>query len=329
MKFNKIIGHEKQILYLKRTLDKKKMVHAYIFNGPSGIGKKLVASTLMTSILCESTDIEPCESCQTCKKIETDNHPDIMFITPDSGSVKNQQVEGFQQFVSIKPYESNHKIIIIEDADTMTISAQNRILKILEEPPSYVVIIMMTTNINRLIPTIRSRCLAINFQPVPYHLIESYIVEKYQMDVSEAKVVANFSKGSFEVAINMLESEIFSENRQIVQDLFDTVIRKDRLKIFEFVSILEKSKEKSLEILDLLTFWIRDLILIIEKSNFDIIVNQDKIEILETYVDEITLEQLYKSFKEVEKAKRAIGEQVNLSANMESLMIVLQEVRND
>lgn len=329
MKFNEIMGHKKQISFLTKTLNKNQLVHAYIFNGHSGIGKLLVASTLMASILCDSSDIEPCGECQSCKKIATDNHPDIMVIEPESGSVKNQQVEGFQKFVSIKPYESNHKIILIEDADTMTISAQNRILKILEEPPSYVIIIMLTTNINRLVPTIRSRCLAMNFQAVPVDMIASYIMDNYSIDESRSRVVANFSKGSFEAALKMLESEAFSEDRQCIQELFDSVIKRKKLKLFEFVSILEKSKEKSLELLDLLTFWIRDLIFIIEKSNKEVLVNQDKIDILENYVGEISLEQLYRCFKEVEKAKRAIREQVNLSANMEALIIALQEVRND
>lgn len=328
MKFSQIIGHEKQMSHLVRSLESEKFVHAYIFNGPAGIGKKRIAHALMTAILCKASKTEPCESCSSCLKLKTDNHPDIMEIKPESGSVKNQQVEGFQRFVNIKPYESDHKIIIIEDADTMTVSAQNRILKVLEEPPSYVVIVMLTTNINRLLPTIRSRCLGMNFQPVPSEKIASFIVDNYNIDMPRAQVVANFSKGSFEAAIKMVESEAFNEDRMFIQDLFDALVRKKQLKLFDAISILEKNKEKTLELLELLTFWIRDMVLLAETSNPQLIVNQDKLEILKSHVEDMSIVQLYKSFKEVEKAKRAIREQVNLSANMESFMIALQEVRN-
>lgn len=328
MKFSQIIGHEKQMNHLIRSLESEKFVHAYIFNGPAGIGKKRVATALMTAILCQNSKVEPCESCASCLKLQSDNHPDIMLLKPESGSLKNQQVEEFQKFVTIKPYESNHKVILIEDADTMTVSAQNRILKVLEEPPAYVVIVMMTTNINRMLPTIRSRCLGMNFQPVPSEKIASFIVDNYNIDMPRAQVIANFSKGSFDSAIKMLESEAFSEDRTLIENMFDALIRNKRLKLFDYVSILEKNKEKTLELLELLTFWIRDLILLSEGSAQQLIVNQDKLEILKSHVEDMSIVQLYRSFKEVEKAKRAIREQVNLSANMESFMIALQEVRN-
>lgn len=230
MKFSQIIGHDKQIKHLKNSIKKKQYVHAYIFNGPSGIGKKQVAKALMSSVLCLESDIEPCDICASCIKLKTDNHPDIMHIQPESGSVKNQQVEDFQKFVNIKPYESNHKIILIEDADTMTTSAQNRILKVLEEPPSYVMVILITTNVNRLLPTIRSRCLGMNFQPVPPEKIASFVMDNYNVDRSHAKVIASFSKGSFDAALQMLESETLSEDRKLVEDLFESVVNKKKVK---------------------------------------------------------------------------------------------------
>lgn len=328
MNFREIIGHNKQIGHLQNSLIKGKNVHAYVFNGPSGIGKRFVAKAFMSTILCENSNTDSCGNCGSCIKLKTDNHPDIMIIQSESGSVKNQQVEEFQSFVNIKPYVSNHKIILIEDADNMTVSAQNRILKVLEEPPSYVVVILITSNINRLVPTIRSRCLCINFHSVPSDLISKYLVEKFNIEESKAKVVANFSNGSFEIALRMLESEAFEEDRTFIQDLFDAINKKKKTKLFDFISVLEKNKEKTLELLDLLTYWYRDLVFLVEKADVEMLINQDKIQILKSYVDGLTLNELYNSIAEIEDAKRAVREQVNLSANMESLIIALQEVRN-
>ena len=142
MGFEKIIGQDRIINFLKAAIKNDRLAHAYVFEGQEGVGKGLTAVEFTKAINCKNKGLG-CGVCSACLKIDKGNHSDINIIRPSGNSIKNVQIEEFQNNIFLKPYESHKKVFIIEDSDTMTISAQNRLLKILEEPPEYGIIILI------------------------------------------------------------------------------------------------------------------------------------------------------------------------------------------
>ena len=158
--FSDIIGQEQMKEHMQHALETGKISHAYIISGESGSGKEMVAKCFAKALQCSNRQerngfIEACNECASCRKASTDNHPDIITIThekPTSIGVDDIRLK-LRDDVIIKPYESSHKIYIIPEGEKMTAAAQNALLKTLEEPPEYIVIIILTSNINQFLPT--------------------------------------------------------------------------------------------------------------------------------------------------------------------------------
>ncbi len=166
--FENIIGNDNVKKSLIQTIENNKISHSYLFVGPSGIGKKLIAIEFAKSIT----------------KIEHEN-PDFSIIKPDGNSIKIEQIRELQKKIQEKPIISNKKVYIIDDADLMTIEAQNCLLKTLEEPPEFVSIILIGSNENSFLITIKSRCMIIHFNKIEDEIIKKYIEEKYHINVSQ------------------------------------------------------------------------------------------------------------------------------------------------
>lgn len=177
MSFNNIIGNEKIKSYLQEFINNKAISHSYLFSGQDGIGKKLFAREFAKMILCLS-DNKPCNICSSCIKFDSNNNPDFLQIEPDGNSIKISQIREMQKNVYEKPILSNKKVFIIDESEKMTEEAQNSLLKTLEEPPEYMVIILISSNENKLLNTIKSRCLKINFLNIDNVELKSYIKEK-------------------------------------------------------------------------------------------------------------------------------------------------------
>ena len=166
MNFNEIIGNSKIKQDLQEAIDNNTISHSYMFVGIDGIGKRLIAKEFARKILCLNKQDKNCNTCDSCIKFNSSNNPDYLEIYPDGNSIKIAQVRQMQEKVYQKPIVSNKKVFIIEDSEKMTEEAQNALLKTLEEPPEYMVIILITSNENKLLNTVKSRCIRINFIPL-------------------------------------------------------------------------------------------------------------------------------------------------------------------
>ena len=191
--FKDVAGHEEIIAHLQNAVKMNKVSHAYIFGGEHGSGKKLLASLFAMTLQCETQGIEPCMQCTSCKKALSKNHPDIINIThekPNSIGI----VEIRQQLiddVSIRPYESRYKVYIVNEAQKMTLQAQNALLKTIEEPPAYAIILLLADNPDSLLPTISSRCVILNLKPVSDNLVKTYLMERMHIPDYQAEVDYN------------------------------------------------------------------------------------------------------------------------------------------
>jgi DNA polymerase-3 subunit delta' len=237
MGFADIIGHEKQIEMLKRAIGSGRLAHAYLFVGPDGIGKRLVALNLAKALHCEKSSSEPCDDCSSCRKIDRGHHIDVQVFAPKglSRQLKVEQVEQFTGQVNLKPFEGNRKVFILIDADRANMSFQNKILKALEEPPDETLIILVTSNPDGLLPTIRSRCQVMNFSPLSVEAVEGFLVGS-GVDADDARVAATLSQGQMSKALQWLDKERVAQRRR----LFVLVSSKRRAAVEEIISVAKE-----------------------------------------------------------------------------------------
>ena len=245
MSFEKIIGNNKIKNELIKAFRTNSIAHSYIFSGQYGIGKKQIAIEFAKMILCLNKDNAPCGECKSCLELENDNNPDFNIIKPD-GKIKIDQIRQMLEKVYEKPIISYKKVYIIDDAETMTVEAQNCLLKTLEEPPEYIVIILITSNENNLINTIKSRCLKLTFNPLENSEIKQYLEKNLDFqNVSETML--EIFEGSIGKALKVKEKQELYNNIETTLRNFSC---ESVIDLINNASEIYKGKENINEILE-------------------------------------------------------------------------------
>lgn len=203
---------------------KQRIFHAYLIQGLRGSGKRKLAILLAKTILCiQKKGIEPCQNCNICLRIESGNHPDVHWIEPDGRTIKTEQIQKLQEEFMYTGFESDQKIYILSQAETLTLNAANRILKFLEEPNQKTVAILLTENVQAIIPTIRSRCQFIDLKPLNPSQIQDQFI---QNNLSKEKAVfLSAITNDLEEALSLAEDEWFAEAKEIVLELVETYMK--------------------------------------------------------------------------------------------------------
>ena len=221
MSFEKIIGNDDNKKLLENTVRRNNVLHSYLFFGTEGIGKKVFAKEFSKMILCNSEDEKPCNKCKSCIEFDSNNNPDFFVIEPDGSSIKIEQIRQMQKSILEKPIESNKKVYIINDAETMTKEAQNCMLKTLEEPQDFIVIILIASNENNILPTVKSRCTKVFFRNLDDADIIKYVNEKNSgIDIN--KDILKLCNGS------ILKAEFVIQKIDILDKIKDFVMNIDR-----------------------------------------------------------------------------------------------------
>ena len=243
--FNNIIGNEKIIESLKKSVNNNKISHSYLFLGVEGIGKKLIAKEFAKMILCTGQD-KYCDSCKSCIEFNSDNNPDFNIIEPDGNSLKIEQIRYLQNKIVEKPIISDKKVYIINDSDKMTTEAQNCLLKTLEEPPEFVTIILIGSNENAFLSTIKSRCMILHFNKIDDDIIQKFLEEKYSERINNDILVSAF-QGSIGNALKIIEKK---ELYQKIESVILNLENKDQIDIIKMCDFMYKSKDERNDILD-------------------------------------------------------------------------------
>ena len=243
--FENIIGNEAIKNTLVKSIKTNQITHSYLMIGIPGIGKKLLAKEYAKIIL-SSNDII--------------NNPDFLCIEPDGNSIKIDQIRNLQEEIQEKPIISNKKVYIIDDADLMTKEAQNCLLKTLEEPPKFAVIILIGSNENAFLPTIKSRCMILHFNRLSDSEIKSYLQKQYN-ELSVTQSMLDIAGGSIGRAINLKDKQ---EDYSKVEEIINNLDKKDLIDIVQASEILYKSKENINDILD----YINIILLKMAKENY-------------------------------------------------------------
>ena len=331
MAFKEILGNENIKETLINSVGEGRPSHSYIFSGPSGVGKKLFAIEFAKLANCESSPGKRPENCtcNSCIKIEKMVHPDVsLFEYEGEKTIKIENIRSdFEEKIYLSPFEGKYKIFILDDAERMNINAQNAFLKTLEEPPPQSIIILLTRSLNFILPTIKSRCQILNFGRVENKLVRELLIKQGLFDTSNIETAVKLSGGSIGKALNLdIEQLEFREN--VIRKL--NTVRADRPStIFALYDMLElDSKNKNPEhmqyVFEIISDWVRDLILIKIDSDKDALSNTNMYTELSEYASGKSLAGLLSKPDHLDSAWYGIN---TLNANkklaFEDLMIKL------
>ena len=275
MEFKDIIGNKNAKDILLKSLKNNTVLHSYMFIGNEGIGKRLIASQFAKMILCESFNpqtLTECGNCKSCIEFESNNNPDFNYIEPDGKVIKIDQIRFMQNKILEKPIVSNKKVYIINDADLMTKEAQNCLLKTLEEPPEYIVIILIVSNESKMLTTIKSRCMKIQFQKIEDVGLKKYLAENLDMENINNSIL-KLCDGSIGKAINI-------KDKLPEYDKVEAIINNMNLSLITVINsadILYKSKDDIFDYLE----YINVILYNLSKSSSNFIKYINSIKIVE------------------------------------------------
>lgn len=242
--FNDIIGNDENKKKLEYIVKNNNISHSYIFSGISGIGKFMFAKEFAKAILCLNNEKKPCNNCRACKSFENNNNPDIIIIDEQDESIKTEQIKELVKNVLEKPIQGDKKIYIINNSENMTREAQNSLLKTLEEPPEYVIVILITSNENLLLNTIKSRCIKIQFQNLSNEEIKQYF--RMANQVIDDSIIKIFG-GSIEKALKLKDNLDTYKN---IKNIFKNIENLSGLQILNLKETIFKEKDEIFSILD-------------------------------------------------------------------------------
>lgn len=326
-KFADIIGQEQLKEHLQNALSTNKVSHAYIINGERSSGKEFVARVFAMALQCEEGGVEPCGECHSCKQALSGNQPDIIFVShekPNTIGVEDirKQINGD---IDIKPYSSPRKVYIVNEGEKMTAQAQNALLKTLEEPPEYAVILILTTNVEALLPTILSRCVVLNMKPVADAKVKKFLMEELGIPDYKANICVAFARGNIGKAKMLAGSEEFEKVKEEAVTLVKYI--KD-MEINEIVKAIKKITEYKFDVndyFDILSAWYRDVLLFKATKDVNSLIFKEEIQQIMRVSDRSTYEGIENIVNALQQAKKRLEANVNFDLTMELLLLTIKE----
>lgn len=325
--FSSIIGHKQIIEHLQNAISMDKVSHAYIFNGPDKAGKMLLANSFAAALQCEQHGTDGCMACHSCKQVISGSHPDIIYLQhekPNTISVDDIRTQ-INNDVEVKPYASPYKIYIIDEAEKMNQQAQNALLKTIEEPPAYAVILLLTTNADSFLPTILSRCITLNLKVVPDQTIREFLMKEYNVPDYQADICTAFAQGNVGKAIQLAGSAEFNEIKASAVQLLR---RMKDIELYEMMEAIKQIGDYKLSIndyFDIMTIWYRDVLLYKATSDANNLIFKDEVYDIKTQASKSSYNGIETIIKAFEKAKRRLNANVNFDLVMELLLLTIKE----
>jgi len=325
--FGDIIGQKQIKEHLQNALICDKISHAYIINGEKSSGKEFIAKVFAMALQCEKGGNDPCGQCRSCKQVLSGNQPDIIMVTHEKpGTISVDDIRSqINNDVVIKPYSSPRKVYILNEAEKMTPQAQNALLKTLEEPPAYAVILLLTGNVNALLPTILSRCVVLNMKPVADELVKKYLMENLQIPDYKAEICVAFARGNIGKAKSLASSEDF-EN--VKNEAMGLVKYARDMELYEVIAAIKRISEYKLEVndyLDIMAIWYRDVLLFKATRDANQLIFREELQTIRKIAGRSSYEGIEKVIGALEKAKNRLNANVNFELTMELLMMEIKE----
>ena len=324
--FSEIVGHEQIKEHMQAVIRDKKPFHAYLFQGEEGVGKEALARTFAAGLQCQSESADkPCKECVSCRQMESGNQPDVIWVTREKASLGVDEIrEQLCNTMDIKPFSSPYKIYLVPEAEKMTEAAQNALLKTIEEPPEYGIVILMTSNISALLPTIQSRCLTMEFRPLSTVVVESYVKEHCQVPDYQARASAAFAQGNLGKAMRYAKSEDFIERKDHIISLLRHVEQMDLSEMLAVIKDLGTRKDEVRDYIDLMVLWYRDVLLFKATKDINQLLFQDEASYISREASHRSYEKIEEILQAFEKAKVRLRANVNFDITMELMLLTLK-----
>lgn len=328
------IGQDKAINELKKSLKSTRTCHAYLFVGPRQVGKMTLALDLAKGLNCVE-DNNPCQKCSQCTRISRESHVDVRIIGLDSSTNKNRQnrvqigidqIREIQRESSLKPFEGSHRVYIFDGAEQLSEEASNCLLKTLEEPPDQVVLILLTSNTEILLPTLISRCRTLELKPVSKTLISREMQSRYNVDVSVADEIAHLSSGIPGWAMDAISNPKILEDLNNTLGIIEDTVSSDLINRFTYASNLASSfwgnRESVKKELSLWLHWWRDLLLT-KEGVVEHVIHRSKIETFQTVSNSLSSAQIVMAIQAIRKTTQYLDINTNPRLALEELMLVI------
>ncbi|MBO5342164.1 MAG: DNA polymerase III subunit delta' [Lachnospiraceae bacterium] len=325
--FNDIVGQDHLKEQLKKSLQEGNISHAYLLNGELRSGKEYIAKIFAAALQCNHETDKPCQNCPSCAKAFSGNHPDIIFVThekPNTIGVEDIRNK-INNDIGIKPYHGPYKIYIMNEAEKMTVQAQNALLKTLEEPPAYAVIILLTCSMEALLPTIISRCVNMSMKPVPNAALKNFLMKEMRVPDYKADIAVAFARGNLGRAKIMVANEDFDKMRDDAVSLMKYI---DEMEISEIMEDIRKIKDYKYDVedyLDIIMVWYRDVLLFKATNDVNGLIFKNEIQYIKRVAQKYSYEGIENIVEALEKAKARLKANVNYDMTMELLLLTIQE----
>jgi len=321
MSFTEVIGHTKQLAILRSALFAERLHHAYLFVGPDGIGKRTAAIAVAKAVHCEERIEDFCGICVNCARISDGNHPDVRLIQPlpDKKEISIQQIREIERELNFRSFSGNRKIAIIDPATLMNLSAQNALLKTLEEPPQNSLIVLIAPNSGGLLPTVRSRCVRLSFAPLRRQEVATYLSSQTATTPDHAESLAAMSMGSIGVALKLKKEELFEKQKEWVRVL-SSLQPGDYQSAMAAAEELGENRDETLNFLQWAESWYRDLLVYQASHRSEELVNLEMLAEIKRQAATFNRDRLHSSIEKAISAAAAIQRNLNRRMILEDLL---------
>ena len=342
--FRDIYGHEKIIAHLKSAIVLDQVSHAYLISGDEGMGKKMLARAFAQTLQCENLQmavretgrpaaddpawkrIDACGLCGSCKQAVSGNQADILTWPHEKPKLFSvDDARGLVEDIQIRPFSGRYKIYIVPDAQMMNAQAQNALLKTLEEPPEYAVLLLLTTNPDAMLETIRSRCVLLDLKPVEDALVRQYLTEQCDIPEYEADICEAFAQGNIGKAVSLAASEDFRETMGRAVRILTHIRDWDLEEISAEVKDLVPYKLRIDDLLDLFAVWYRDVLYFKATRELDGIIFREQTSAVRKAAQESSYEGIQTILDAIRKAKERLNANVNFELTIELLLLTMKE----
>ena len=313
-----IVGHQRVLERLRQIANSASVAPSYLFHGPRGVGKALVAHWLAAALLCPAPlGSRPCGECSNCQRVERDIHPDLRWtsLAPGRDSIGIEEIRAGIEAVQTCSYEGGYRFWIIDEAQSLTEEAQSALLKTLEEPPSSLIMMLIAHSEGReLLPTITSRCRILEFKPLPLEPLSQHLLQLGYPN-PKAQVAARIANGSLGQALELLANPQAWDRRAALLEILGRIAKASLWERLEAATTLEKlsleAREEGPKLLRLAAGCLRDALLLQVGAKKELIINVDCQEILQRLKSELSANQLEAALQATQRALYLYRRNVN------------------
>lgn len=334
--FSDIIGQDIIVSHLQNALRTGGVSHAYILNGAKGSGRHMIARSFSAALLCGNLQegkgdgplrerlLEPCGRCLSCIQAASGSNPDLITLEPEKEtSIGVGDIRKMRADIQIMPYSASRKVYIVPDAEKMTPAAQNALLKTLEEPPSYAVLLLLADGTSGFLPTILSRCVMLPLRPVAEKAVEECLVSRFGADRERARLCARFSGGSIGRASLLLENDSFAALRTKTVSFLQEIEKKDASEIAAFAREAAEG-EQTRDVLDFILTWNRDLLVFRSTLSTENLIFTDEVKYIKEAAQKNSWAGLQMVSEAVFRARRRLFSNVNAELTLHMMLLEIR-----